>query len=91
MTDSKLCISPGALCREYLMSHMSPTTVIVLGNHSGEKIISCSIASLYPMPYLYRMTRRTGIDKKFVETVSKMEESIFTLYTMEIPHLIHLE
>ena len=55
------------------MSHMSPSTVIVLGNHSGEKIISCSIASLYPMPYLYRMTRRPGIDKKIVETVSIKE------------------
>lgn len=56
-TDAKhVAISPGLLCREYLMAFCAPDTPVVMGDALGEDaaIMSCSISELYPHPFLYR-------------------------------------
>ena len=35
VTDSEIPISPGALCREYLMSVCQPETIVIMGNRTG--------------------------------------------------------
>lgn len=61
VTDSELAVSPGLLCRQYLMSTCEPSTVVVLGNHSSSLLVSCSIGELLPFPYLYRMKNRNEV------------------------------
>lgn len=61
VTDSVSPLSPGALCREYLMSHCNLDTVLVMGNSTGDKISRCVVADLWPHPYQYRKLRRGDI------------------------------
>ena len=58
VTDSSSPLSPGALCREYLISHGNSETLIVMGNNNGEIIKSSRLSDLWPYPYLYRFKRR---------------------------------
>lgn len=61
VTDSVSPLSPGALCREYLMSLCDMDTVVVMGNGDGDKITRCLVADLWPHPYQYRKLRRAEI------------------------------
>ncbi|KAJ1429388.1 hypothetical protein B484DRAFT_449427 [Ochromonadaceae sp. CCMP2298] len=58
VTDSDNPLSPGALCREFLMSHAQPSVPVVMGNGTSEKITRCALGEIYPHPYLYRYQER---------------------------------
>jgi cytidine deaminase len=58
VTDSMSPIAPGALCREYLMSHAHPDTDVVIASCCGEKVTKCKLGELYPHPYQYRVMKR---------------------------------
>eukprot|EP01035_Chromulina_nebulosa_P019885 gene19885-25840_t len=60
-TDSNNPISPGMLCREYLMSSAEPDTLVIMGNNSGDNINTSTLAELYPFPYVYRHIIRQNI------------------------------
>jgi cytidine deaminase len=60
-TDSEHAISPGALCREYLMTAAPSTTPVVLGNASGKQVVECQLSDFYPFPYVYRHCLRCDI------------------------------
>jgi cytidine deaminase len=51
-------IAPGALCREYLMSHAHPDTPVIIASCCGENIKKCHLGDLYPHPYQYRSMKR---------------------------------
>lgn len=73
VTDSQHPISPGALCREFLMSLTSINTPVVMGNHDGSLIAKCPLSDLYPHPYLYRVKNRADVvlcAESFKELVS---------------------
>lgn len=61
VTDSQDPISPGALCREYLVSAAPPTTPIVIGNCTGKHVAHCELATLWSSPYVYRCCCRSNI------------------------------
>lgn len=63
-TDSPVPVGPGMLCREYLMSMIpcsaeGPAAIVILGDCTGQHIVSCTVESLFPQPYIYR-----GIGRK---------------------------
>lgn len=60
-TDSLQPISPGPLCREYLASHASLDTPIVIGNSTGDRVFEYPLGDLIPQPYLYRQRRREQV------------------------------
>ena len=52
------CITPGVLCREYLLSCMEPDVPIHLGNYDLNIIRKTTLRQLYPYPSIYeRITR----------------------------------
>ena len=52
------CITPGVLCREYLLSCMEPDIPIHLGNYDLNIIRKTTLRQLYPYPSIYeRVTR----------------------------------
>lgn len=57
-TDSDSPIAPGVQCREYLLSHAPPDTVVVMANGKGTRISHSTLQELYPCQYLYRYQRR---------------------------------
>jgi hypothetical protein len=61
VTDSVQPVAPGVMCREFLLSHTSPETDVVLGGCVGEIIHSCKLGQLYPHPYVYRHLQRDEI------------------------------
>lgn len=61
VTDSVQPVAPGVLCREFLLSHASPDTDVVLGGCDGEVINCCKLGQLYPFPYVYRYLQRDEI------------------------------
>lgn len=61
VTDSEVPISPGALCREFLMSAAAPDTPVVIGNNNGEEVTECTVGQIWPFPYLYRLFLRQDI------------------------------
>lgn len=64
VTDLTMPVSPGMLCREYLMSVCDSESVIVMGgsNASDENDIKkCKMKDLWPFPYLYRSCDRSNI------------------------------
>jgi cytidine deaminase len=60
-TDSHHGISPGALCREFLMSMGRDDMPVVITNNKGDQTTKCVISDLLPHPYLYRKTLRSEI------------------------------
>ena len=60
-TDSESPIAPGVLCREYLLSHTSPETIVVMANGESTRVSRCSLQELYPCQYLYRYQRRKEV------------------------------
>jgi cytidine deaminase len=75
-TDSEYPISPGALCREYLMTAAPSTTSVVLGNASGKQVVECQLSDFYPFPYVYRHCLRCNIIETAETLSKKLEESI---------------
>lgn len=74
VTDSVSPLSPGALCREYLMSLGDLDTVVVMGNADGDKITRCVVADLWPHPYQYRKLRRGEVVAHAESFASKMKK-----------------
>ena len=60
-TDSECPIAPGNMCREFLLSHATPDTIVVIANGEGSLISKCSLDALYPCKYLYRHLRRKDV------------------------------
>jgi len=61
VTDSKHPLSPGALCREFLTSHVDADVCIVMGNSEGDEISQCFMKDLWPYPYMYRKQSRSTV------------------------------
>lgn len=61
VTDSDSPTSCGALCREFLMSHASPDTPVVMGNAEGNLVARCALSDLWPQPYQYRYCDRATV------------------------------
>jgi len=57
-TDSQHAISPGPLCREFLQGCGDPSTPLVITNGPGTDIVECTIADIFPYPYMYRKLSR---------------------------------
>jgi cytidine deaminase len=53
VTDHFEPVSPGALCREFLISFAAADTSIVMGNSTGSSIAECQLQQLFPYPPLY--------------------------------------
>lgn len=67
-TDSDEPISPGVLCREYMMSCAADETPIILGNADSSVITGpMPLRSLHPAPYVYRKQDRDHVPKFSVE------------------------
>lgn len=60
-TDSESPIAPGVLCREYLLSHASPDTVVVMANGESTRVSRATLQELYPCQYIYRYQRRKDV------------------------------
>ena len=61
-TDHEQPISPGMLCREYLMSSAEPHIDIIIGNGASTIVTVVSLESLFPYPYIYRNHSRTEVE-----------------------------
>lgn len=61
VTDSEVPISPGALCREFLMSAANPDVIVLMGNCDGTLISDCTVGGIWPFPYQYRNFLRPQI------------------------------
>lgn len=71
-TDNTAPISPGLLCREYMMSCCAPSTSVVMASCCGSIITSCPIGVLFPYPYAYRYKSRNEIDEFAKDFSSKV-------------------
>lgn len=71
VTDSRDTISPGLLCREYLMSNAVFSTPIVLGNCDGTIIQEIELGQLYPYPSIYRCIHRSKLTNFGLNFASK--------------------
>lgn len=60
-TDSDRALSPGALCREYLLSSMNSSIPVIMANFNGSILSSATLSDLYPYPYLYRYWHRNQV------------------------------
>jgi len=60
-TDSADPISPGMLCREYLMSAAAPSTAVVITNATSDNTTTVPLGSLFPFPYVYRYEPRGSV------------------------------
>ena len=76
VTDSKHPLSPGALCREFLTSHVDPDVIVLMGNSDGDEISKCSMKELWPYPYLYRKQCRSNL-------LNAMESTSATVKTVD--------
>lgn len=70
-TDSLGAISPGMLCRQYMMSMASPDTPVVIGNGPSTTAARCTIGDLFPHPYVYRHVLRKEITSYVSEHAAK--------------------
>ena len=75
VTDSKQPISPGLLCREYLMSAAKSNTLVIMGSGDGNVIVKCKLGDLLPFPYIYRLQKRNDI-KSFALTFSSSASQV---------------
>lgn len=73
-TDSKHGISPGALCREFLMSMGDANMPVVIANAAGDHVTKCTIGDLFPHPFLYQSTNRADIVLCAETRVSKLRQ-----------------
>ena len=55
------CITPGVLCREYLLSCMAPDVPIHLGNFDLNITRTTSLRKLYPCPNIYERIARDNL------------------------------
>ncbi len=69
-TDSVDPISPGMLCREYLMSSAAIETDVIIGNGPSTVVTVVPLGSLLPFPYLYRFYNRKGVTR-YAESLSR--------------------
>ena len=60
-TDSIHTVSPGLLCREFLMSNANKDFIVVLGNCDGSIITEGFLGQLFPFPYHYRYQLRKDL------------------------------
>lgn len=74
VTDSLQPLSPGALCREFLISHVELDCPIIMGNDSGDKISKCTMKDLWPYPYIYRKQKRTDLLKYMEDNSLKFKD-----------------
>ena len=94
VTDNTEPISPGLLCREYLMSYCEISTPVVMGSCSSEKVISCELGSLYPFPYAYRLENRDNLCKVAGEiskvlTMEMLDEDMAKAYRAAVAAVVH--
>lgn len=75
VSDSKQPISPGLLCREYLMSVARNDALVIMGNCEGSQISKCKLGDLLPFPYIYRLQKRNDI-KSFAQTFSSSASQV---------------
>jgi cytidine deaminase len=78
VTDSKHPLSPGALCREFLMSHVEPDVCVVMGSSEGDEVSQCLMKDLWPYPYVYRKQSRSTLlqEMERMSTVLKCVDSL---------------
>lgn len=82
-TDSANAISPGVLCREFLMSSAEPSVPVIMGNSDSSKISECTLGYLYPFPYVHRYITRTNLleaaesfTRKLIDTQKILSENL---------------
>lgn len=64
VTDLMMAVSPGMLCREYLMSVCDDESRIIMAGANAQvndDIVTCYMKDLFPHPYLYRTCDRSNI------------------------------
>lgn len=97
--DNEKPISPGALCREYLISACCRCSVcqvdscttglftpVVMANARGDRISRCRVGELYPVPYLYRSVCRgqlTAVAKLYGDHAAAQSASDAVLEKMK--------
>ena len=57
VSDMETCITPGVLCREYLLSICEPETPIHMSGCNGGEVRSATLGSLYPHWCMYTALR----------------------------------
>jgi cytidine deaminase len=72
LTDSPHAIAPGPLCREFLSSHASMKTPLIIGNDQGSIIIECTLEDIFPFPYRYRYVDRQRVLSLAQEIATKV-------------------
>lgn len=60
-TDSETPIAPGVQCREYMLSHATPDTVVIMASGDSTRVSRSNLQDLYPCQYLYRYQRRKDV------------------------------
>lgn len=63
VTDNDKPISPGLLCREFIISLTQPDTPIVLASNDNSIISKFTIGSIHPYPYVYRYQTRDTLSE----------------------------
>jgi cytidine deaminase len=69
-TDSKECIAPGCLCREFMSSFSNAETEIIMTNADKTRIVSCFLTDLYSYPFAYGRLKRNHIEP-FAQTLAQ--------------------
>ena len=87
-TDSSHPISPGILCREYIISLAPPSTPLVLASNDSLNITRCTIGSLHPYPYLYRYQTRKSLTT-YTQELSMKRQDIITSSLPKECHIIY--
>ena len=77
-TDSQGAISPGLLCRQYMMSMAASDTPVVIGNGPSTTAARCRIGDLLPHPYVYRKVLRKEIISFMSGHASKCNDAGWT-------------
>lgn len=54
VTDSNDLVTPGPLCREFLMTVADSNTEIIMADHTGTITKCCPLQQFWPFPYQYR-------------------------------------
>ena len=83
-TDSNEPISPGVLCREYMMSVAAEDVPIVLGNADSSIITVVKLKELHPAPYVYRRQDRDQVplvQTAFAQLCESQANAEFALWT----------
>lgn len=61
VTDSKIPLAPGMLCREFLHSYADVSTPVVCATDSGDIVTTFTLGSIYPHVFIYRNTGRSTL------------------------------